>query len=195
MRTFCGGKDRSCTPGPRASRRLRAMIGVAFLDDHPAVRAGLQAILATESDLRLVGSAAGEHELWPLLERTHPAVVILDLHHPGRDGLALCLQIKRKPDAPAVLLYSAYTPAPLIAAAAVAGAGATVRQARAATTLVQALRALQGGSPPQACWWRWAARCCFQCRHSGPCCARSARSARSGSRSRSRSSWRPAPAS
>jgi DNA-binding NarL/FixJ family response regulator len=100
------------------------MIRVAFLDDHPAVRAGLQAILATEPDLRLVGSAAGEHELWPLLERTHPAVVILDLHHPGRDGLALCLQIKRQPDAPAVLLCSAYSPAALVVAAAVAGADA-----------------------------------------------------------------------
>ena len=100
------------------------MIRVAFLDDHPAVRAGLQAILATEPDLRLVGSAAGEHELWPLLARTHPAVVILDLHHPGRDGLALCLQIKRQPAAPAVLLYSANTPAGLLVAAAVAGADA-----------------------------------------------------------------------
>jgi hypothetical protein len=56
------------------------MIGVAFLDDHPAVRAGLRAIFATEPDLRLVGSADGEHhELWRLLGRTHPAVVILDL--------------------------------------------------------------------------------------------------------------------
>jgi DNA-binding NarL/FixJ family response regulator len=118
------------------------MIRVAFLDDHPAVRAGLQAILATEPDLRLVGFAAGEHELWPLLERTHPAVVILDLHHPGRDGLALCLQIKRQPDAPAVLLYSAYTPAALIVAAAVAGADAIVSKSSAAATLVEAIRAV-----------------------------------------------------
>jgi DNA-binding NarL/FixJ family response regulator len=116
------------------------MIGVAFLDDHPAVRAGLQAILATEPDVRLVGSAAGEHELWPLLERTYPAVVILHLHHPGRDGLALCLQIKRQPDAPAVLLYSAYTPAALVVAAAVAGA--IVSKSSAAATLVEAIRAV-----------------------------------------------------
>jgi DNA-binding NarL/FixJ family response regulator len=35
------------------------MIRVAFLDDHPAVRAGLQAILATEPNVQLVGFAAG----------------------------------------------------------------------------------------------------------------------------------------
>jgi DNA-binding NarL/FixJ family response regulator len=114
------------------------MIRVAFLDDHPAVRAGLQAILATEPDLRLVGSAAGERELWPVLERTYPAVVILDLHHPGRDGLALCLQLKRQPDGPAVLRYSAYMPV----AAAVAGADAIVSKSSVAASLVEAIRAV-----------------------------------------------------
>jgi DNA-binding NarL/FixJ family response regulator len=64
---------------------------------NPAVRAGLQAILATEPDLQVVGFATDEHALWPVLERTRPAIVVLDLHHPGRDGLALCPQVKRQP--------------------------------------------------------------------------------------------------
>ena len=116
------------------------MIRVAFLDDHPAVRAGLQAILATEPDLQVVGFAAGEHKLWPRLQRTHPAIVVLDLHHPGRDGLALFLRIKRQPDPPAVVLFSAYTPAALVVAAAVAGADAIVSKSSAATTLLEAIR-------------------------------------------------------
>lgn len=116
------------------------MIRVAFLDDHPAVRAGLQAILATEPDLQVVGFAADEHELWPLLQRTHPAIVVLDLHHPGRDGLALCLRIKRQPDPPAVVLFSAYTPTALVVAAAVAGADAIVSKSSAAATLLEAIR-------------------------------------------------------
>jgi DNA-binding NarL/FixJ family response regulator len=116
------------------------MIRVAFLDDHPAVRAGLQAILATEPDLQVVGFAADEHELWLLLQRTHPAIVVLDLHHPGRDGLALCLRIKRQPDPPAVVLFSAYTPAALVVPAAVAGADAIVSKSSAAATLLEAIR-------------------------------------------------------
>ncbi|MCW3065521.1 MAG: response regulator receiver protein [Solirubrobacterales bacterium] len=118
------------------------MICIAVLDDHPAVRAGLEAILAPQADLQLVGFAAGEHELWALLERTRPTVVVLDLHHPGRDGLALSLQIKRQPDPPAVVLYSAYTPADLMVAAAVAGADATVSKSSDAATLVEAIRAV-----------------------------------------------------
>ncbi len=116
------------------------MIRVAVLDDHPAVRAGVQAILARESDLRLVGFAADEHALWRLLEGTHPAIMVLDLHHPGRDGLALCLQIKRQSDPPAVLLYSARASAALTVAAAVAGADAVVNKSSDAATLVQAIR-------------------------------------------------------
>ncbi len=63
------------------------MIRVAVLDDHPAVRSGLQAILAPEPDLLLVGSAANDEQVWPLLRDTRPDVIVLDVHHPGRDGL------------------------------------------------------------------------------------------------------------
>src|SRR4051812_47052819 len=102
------------------------MIRVAFLDDHPAVRAGVEAILAPEPDMRFVGWAANEEQVWPLLGHTRPDVIVLDVHHPGRDGLALGLAIKRRLHAPAVVLYSATTSAALVVAAAVAGVNAVV---------------------------------------------------------------------
>ncbi len=98
-------------------------------------------MLAPAPDLRLVGSAAGEPEIWTLLSRYAPAVVVLDLHHPGRDGLALCLAIKRQPDPPAVVLYSATVSRDLAAAAAVAGADAIVGKADPAAVLIEAIRA------------------------------------------------------
>jgi DNA-binding NarL/FixJ family response regulator len=116
------------------------MIRVAVLDDHPAVRAGLGAILDAEPDLVAVGFAADDEELWPMLRRTRPSVVVLDVHHPGRDGLTLCLQIKSQLQPPAVLLYSAETPAALVVAAAVAGADAVVSKASTAHTLLEAIR-------------------------------------------------------
>jgi DNA-binding NarL/FixJ family response regulator len=116
------------------------MIRVVFLDDHPVVRAGVQVMLASESDVQLVGFAADEHALWALLQRAHPSVIVLDLHHPGRDGLALSLQLKRQPDPPAVLLYSAQASDALAVAAAVAGADAIVSKSSDAATLVEAIR-------------------------------------------------------
>jgi DNA-binding NarL/FixJ family response regulator len=121
-------------------------IRVAHLDDQAAVRAGIEAILAAEPDLEIVGSAASENELWALLEHTHPAVVILDLHHPGRDGLELCLQVKLRPDPPAVVLYSAHLPGAQVVAAAVAGADSIISKSTAPPILVEAIRNVAGES-------------------------------------------------
>jgi CheY-like chemotaxis protein len=64
-------------------------VRILLLDDHSAVRAGIGAIVAAAPDLDLAGAAGSEQELWPLLRATHPDVVLLDLHHPGRDGLTV----------------------------------------------------------------------------------------------------------
>jgi DNA-binding NarL/FixJ family response regulator len=118
------------------------MIRVAVLDDHPAVRFGLQAILAPEADLLLVGSATNDEQVWPLLRDTRPDVIVLDEHHPGRDGLALCLEIKRRRRPPAVVIYSATTPAVLVVAAAVAGVDAVVAKSSSNRALLEAIRAV-----------------------------------------------------
>jgi DNA-binding NarL/FixJ family response regulator len=116
------------------------MIRVAVLDDHPAIRAGVHAILSPEPDLISVGSAAGEDQLWPLLRRTRPDVIVLDVHHPGRDGLALCLDIKHRLQAPAVVLYPASTPDALVVAGLVAGADAVVGKSSSSGALLEAIR-------------------------------------------------------
>ena len=79
-------------------------------------------------------------ELWPLLRQTQPDVVLLDLHHAGRDGLRISLQIMRRPDAPAVVLYSATTDDATVVAAALAGAGAVVSKASSPGSLLEAIR-------------------------------------------------------
>lgn len=103
---------------------------------------GLVAMLTSQRDLDPAGIAANEEELWRLLDDTRPAVVVLGLHHPGRDGLALCLRIKLRPDPPAVVLYSADRPPLLVVAAAVAGAEALVSRSSSVTTLLQTMRAV-----------------------------------------------------
>jgi DNA-binding NarL/FixJ family response regulator len=98
-------------------------------------------MLAPAPDVQLVGSAAGEPEIWFLLQVARPNVVVLDLHHPGRDGLALCLDIKRRSTPPAVVLYSASVTPGLAAAAAVAGADGIVGKVAPPEDLIEAIRA------------------------------------------------------
>jgi chemotaxis response regulator CheB len=51
------------------------VIRVAVLDDHAAVRAGLEAILGAAPEMVSVGSAQDEAELDRLLRRTDPSVL------------------------------------------------------------------------------------------------------------------------
>lgn len=63
------------------------MIRVAVLDDHATVRAGLEAIVGAARDMVWVGSAKDEADLDRLLRRTDPSVLVLDVDHPGLQGL------------------------------------------------------------------------------------------------------------
>lgn len=115
-------------------------VTVALLDDHPAVRAGIEAILEREPGIVAVGAAATEQELWPLLRTARPDVVVLDLHHPGRDGLVLALRIKRAPGAPRVVLYSAAGNGDLLVPATLARADGIVDKSSSPDELVRVIR-------------------------------------------------------
>jgi chemotaxis response regulator CheB len=58
--------------------KTAAPIRVAVLDDHAAVRAGLEAIVGSAPGMVSVGSARGEAELYWLLQRTDPSVLVLE---------------------------------------------------------------------------------------------------------------------
>ena len=121
------------------------MIRIAIVDDHPALVAGLTTVLRTEPGLIPVGSAAGAHELWPLLYRTRPDLVLLDYHLPSGDGLQLCHRIKQDVPAPRVIIYSAYADASLAVASVVAGADGLANKATPARELFEVVRRVAAG--------------------------------------------------
>jgi len=121
------------------------MIRILIVDDHPALRAGLTAVLRAEPGLVPVDAAASVHELWPALHRTRPDVVVLDYHLPVDDGLVVCRRMKRELLAPAVLLYSAYADASLMIPALLAGVDGLVSKASPANELYDAIRRIARG--------------------------------------------------
>jgi DNA-binding NarL/FixJ family response regulator len=121
------------------------MIRVLLVDDHIALRAGLTAVLNAEPGIVPLDAASSEADLWPALRRTRPDIVLLDYHLPGRDGLALCREIKRTMPPPKVLLYSAYAVASLAIPALLAGADGLVHKGAPATELYEALRMVAKG--------------------------------------------------
>ncbi len=132
-------------------RKTTALIRVAVLDDHAAVRAGLEAILGAAPDMVSVGSAHGEAELCWLLRRADPAVLILDVHHPGLHGLALSVRLKRQSARPRIVLYTGRGGQLLSVAAAVAGVDAVVAKSDSERALLEAIRATaRDAHPPRA---------------------------------------------
>lgn len=121
------------------------MIRLLIVDDHPAMRAGLTAVLRAEPGIVPLGAASSEEDLQAMLERTHPDVVLLDYHLPGADGLKLCRRLKRDERAPAVLLYSAYADSAMVVPAILAGADGLLNKSAPAPELFDALRAVARG--------------------------------------------------
>ena len=121
------------------------MIRIALIDDHPALVAGLTAVLGAEPGLLPVGTASDAAEAEHLLYRTQPDVVLLDYHLPRTDGLQLCQRIKRNPPAPKVLIYSAYADAWLGFAARAAGADGIASKGAPARELYELIRRVAGG--------------------------------------------------
>jgi DNA-binding NarL/FixJ family response regulator len=129
----------------------RDLVRVVVVDDHPAIRMGLKLAIASHPGLICVGAASDGEEMWPLLERARPDVVVLDYQLPRASGLELCRRIKRDVLAPAVLLYSAYADPALVVPALVAGADGIVHKSAPTRELFESLRAVaDGGSrtPP-----------------------------------------------
>jgi two-component system response regulator DevR len=128
-------------PGPADAVRVIAV------DDHLAVRLGLTDLLGEESDIELVGVAAGGRELLVDALRLTPDVVVVDYHlgEGERDGLALCLMLRTLPRPPRVLIYSAYADSVLTVRALVAGAHGVISKGSLGTEVSWAIHALANG--------------------------------------------------
>ena len=98
-----GTLDRTRHP-PRPRTEL-PMIRVVVVDDHPALRAGLQTVLDSEPGIVFAGESSGSEEsVWPICCAARPDLVLLDYHLPRGDGLQLCYRIKQRCSARAVIV-------------------------------------------------------------------------------------------
>jgi DNA-binding NarL/FixJ family response regulator len=68
---------------------------VLLADDHPLTLVGVRRVLEASEGFKVVGEARAGGEVLPLVGRTHPDVVLLDMRMPGVNGL-LCLERIRR---------------------------------------------------------------------------------------------------
>ncbi|GAA1765423.1 response regulator transcription factor [Luedemannella helvata] len=120
-------------------------IRVLLVDDHPAFRAGLRALLAATDDVSVVAEAASGEEALAVLPTVQPDVVLIDLAMPGMGGIAATERIVEAGPHVRVLVLSMADDDDSVFAAMRAGArGYVVKGARRAD-LVRAIKAVAAG--------------------------------------------------
>ena len=120
-------------------------IRVLLVDDHPAFRAGLRALLAATDDVTVVAEAASGEEALSVLPTVQPDVVLIDLAMPGMGGIAATERIVEAGPHVRVLVLSMADDDDSVFAAMRAGArGYVVKGARRAD-LVRAIKAVAAG--------------------------------------------------
>jgi DNA-binding NarL/FixJ family response regulator len=120
------------------------MTRVAILDDHPMVRAGVEAYVEAEPGMSVAAAVATVAEAEAACDETAPDVLVSDYHLPDGDGLSLCLRL-HEDGGPPVVLFSAFADGELAVLAAVAGAQAVVPKSANPHELLDAVRAAARG--------------------------------------------------
>ena len=84
---------------------------VVAVDDHKLVLEGIKAALEQVEDIELVGVANSGSEALPLVARTNPDVILLDLRMPRMDGMTTLGHLRsRHPDVKVVMLSAVDEP-------------------------------------------------------------------------------------
>ncbi len=83
-------------------------IRVAVVDDHAVVREGIRRVLEGEPDVRVVGEGNNGDEALTLVERERPDVLVMDVAMPGRTGLQVAADLRRRGLPTRVLMLSMY---------------------------------------------------------------------------------------
>jgi DNA-binding NarL/FixJ family response regulator len=118
---------------------------VVIADDHQLMLAGVRRALEEDGGFEIVGETRNGAQVLPLVSRTEPDLVLLDVRMPQMDGLACLDEIRRRYPKIKVVMLSASQEEQLIETALRRGASAYVVKNIDPTDLPSTLRqALEG---------------------------------------------------
>jgi DNA-binding NarL/FixJ family response regulator len=120
-------------------------IRIAVADDHPVVRDGLVAMLETQPDFAIVGSAATGDDAIALVESSSPDVLLLDLEMPVLDGVGVLRRLRADGARVRVIVFTVFDTDERIIAAVEAGAAGYLLKGAPRADVFAAVRVVAGG--------------------------------------------------
>jgi DNA-binding NarL/FixJ family response regulator len=123
----------------------KARVRILCVDDHPIVRQGLAAILASASDIELVGDASTGEEAIEEYRRLRPDVTLMDLRLPGMTGVETIIAIRSEFAKARIVVLTTESGDVQIHRALAAGAMGYALKGMAMTDLLDIVRAVHAG--------------------------------------------------
>jgi DNA-binding NarL/FixJ family response regulator len=120
------------------------MLRLVLVDDHPVVRAGLCAVLATEPGFEVIGECSDGEDAVRLVAELAPDVVLMDLRMPGVDGATATARICAAGTSRVLVLTTYDTDADILRAVE-AGASGYLLKDTTREQLIDAVRAAARG--------------------------------------------------
>lgn len=123
------------------------MISVVIVDDERLVRSGFEALLASDAELEVVGTAETGDDALEVVRREKPDVVLMDIRMPGRDGVSATAAITADPALAAtrVIVLTTFDMDEYVHAAVRAGASGFLLKDALPTELLAAVRTVARG--------------------------------------------------
>ena len=126
-------------------RATDSPIRVALLDDHTLFRDGLRRLLDTEPDIDMVAEAKSGAEIFPLLAREQPDLLLLDLNLQNESGLELLPRLLEQfPDLKVLVLTASIDQEDRVNSIKLGARGVVLKYA-AAENLIKSIRKVADG--------------------------------------------------
>ena len=122
-------------------------VRVLLVDDDALVRAGLTMMLAAFDDIEVVGAVTDGTEVAAAVNTHRPDVVLMDIRMPGLDGLTATETLRRRPDAPEVIVLTTFDTDQHVLRALRAGAGGFLLKHTPPHDIARAVRRVAAGEP------------------------------------------------
>ncbi|MGD0115388.1 MAG: response regulator transcription factor [Dehalococcoidia bacterium] len=124
------------------------ILRVLVVDDHAIVRKGLQAVLADEEGIEVVGEAANADESVEKARALRPDVVLMDIRMGDGDdasGIDACRRIRSELEETQVIMFTSFGERESVLSSIVAGATGFLTKNVSHARLVEAIRAAGRG--------------------------------------------------